>query len=181
MIKKFIKMGLPLNISINLYLIINNKIDEILIESYNLKKKQRENIIKIFKNVKKELYFSLFNPINHIPHKTLNNNIIKSFLNGTSLNISTNNKHLINKNNIFNKNNNYIYLIKFKVVNCNDQQLCVLKKELTNNITNKIVNELDIYQDAITKVNKKIKIELTIEFMKKRILKNKFFDIIKIL
>lgn len=180
MIKKFIKLGLPLNVSINLYLIINHKINKILIESYKLTKKQRENITKIFKNVKKELYFSLFNPTNHIPKKSLNNNITKSFLNGTSLNISINTKNVNNKN-IFNKNNNSIYLIKFKVVNCNDQEICVLKKELTNKITNKIVNELDIYQDAITKVDKNIKIELTIEFMEKKILKNKYFDIIKIL
>ena len=133
-------MGLPLNISINLYLIINHKINKILIESYNLTKKQKKIIIKIFKNIKKDLYFSLFDPINHISDKTLNNKIIKSFLNGTSLNISTNKKNFVNKNNIFNKNNNSIYLIKFKVVNCKDQQMCVLKKELNKNITDKLVN-----------------------------------------
>jgi hypothetical protein len=182
MIKKFIKLGLPLNLSINLYLIINHKIDKILIESYKLTKKQKENIIKIFKNTKKEnkLYFSLFNPINHISHKSLTNNITKSFLHGTSLNISTNNKNINNKN-IFNKNNDFIYLLKFKIVNCNDEEICVLKKKLTNKITNKIVDELNLYQDAITKIDENIKIELTIEFMEKKILKNKYFNIIEIL
>jgi|688.fasta_scaffold577457_1 hypothetical protein len=180
--------NLPLNLSINLTLLFNNDIDNILIESYKYNEMQRKIIIKtlktyIKKNKKHLLYFIEYNGVIDKKNNNITDKIENSFMNGISL-IVSNTLDITLMNNKHNKNKDFIYLIEYKIINCDDIDDCILKQILCNSINEKIIYLLQKYQLALNKIynkkNNKIKIELVIQYMNKKIIKTGPFEIVKI-
>ena len=182
---------LPLNLSINLTLLFNGDIEQVLVESYKYDKKEKELIVKTIKNYaamksKKKVYFTEYIGTDDTISESLTMKIKNSFMNGVSMVLSTD-KHTIretNDTNITTKNKNYIYLVEYRLNedSCEQSYDCTLKRILCNKITDKLAEVLDNYQTSIDKLNLdgNPKVELTVQYMNKKIVKDGEFEMLNI-
>jgi hypothetical protein len=182
---------LPLNLSINLTLLFNGDIEQVLVESYKYNKKEKELIVKIIKNYAamksiKKVYFTEYIGTDDTISESLTMKIKNSFMNGVSMVLSTD-KHTIretNNTNITTKNKNYIYLVEYRLNEdfCEQSYDCTLKRILCNKITDKLAEVLDNYQTSIDKLNLdgNPKVELTVQYMNKKIVKDGEFEMLNI-
>ena len=181
--------GLPINLSINLTLLFNGDIEQVLVESYKYDKKEKELIVKIIKNYaamksKKKVYFTEYIGTDNTVSESLTMKIKNSFMNGISMVLSTDKNTIreTNNTNITNKNKNYIYLVEYRLNEDSCENDCTLKRILCNKITDKLVEVLDNYQISIDKLNLdgNPKVELTVQYMNKKIVKDGEFEMLNI-
>lgn len=179
---------LPLNLSINLTLLFNGDIEQVLVESYKYDKREKELIVKTIKNYaamksKKKVYFTEYIGTNDTISESLTMKIKNSFINGVSIVLSTNKNTIRETNsNTINKNKDYIYLVEYRLNEDSCENDCTLKRILCNKITDKLAEVLDKYQISIDKLNldNDPKVELTVQYMNKKIIKDGEFEMLNI-
>lgn len=156
---------LPLSISINLILLKKNKIQSVQINSYELNNNQKKLIIKFINKMKSEIYFKNLNPSNlNIKSKTEK---LKNMINNNQIIIISNNKNSFYDNSCNLRNEkNIMYLIKFKLIDENENSE-ILKEIICDKINNKMMEKLKTYYTEVTKILKKSKVFLTIEYINK--------------
>ena len=179
---------LPLNLSINLTLLFNGDIEQVLVESYKYDKREKELIVKTIKNYaamksKKKVYITEYIGTDDTISESLTMKIKNSFINGVSIVLSTNKNTIRETNsNTINKNKDYIYLVEYRLNEDSCENDCTLKKILCNKITDKLAEVLDKYQISIDKLNldNDPKVELTVQYMNKKIIKDGEFEMLNI-
>lgn len=154
---------LPISVSINLILLKKNKINSIEINSYELNNNQKKLIIKFINEIKSDIYFKNLNPSNlNIKSKTEQ---LKNMINNNQIIIISNNKNSFYKNSCNLKDEKKkMYLIKFKLINENENSK-ILKEIICDKINNKMMEKLKIYYIEVTKILKKSKVIMTIEYI----------------
>lgn len=154
---------LPHSISINLILLKKNKIDSIQINSYKLNNNQKKLIIKFINEMKSDIYFKNLNPSNlNIKSKSEQ---LKNMINNNQIIIISNNKNSFYDNSCNLRNEkNIIYLIKFKLIDENENSE-ILKEIICDKINDKMMVKLKIYYTEVTKILKKSKVIMTIEYI----------------
>ena len=206
-----LKKVLPLNISVNLVLMNKMKIDNVLIESYKYNKEQKKYIfgflnsidILYFKNLnpseqtifddKKILKKMLRNNITFYVSKDKKNLLIEKINK-----VKVNNKRKRRKNNEIENNMNELsntlnemnnnklsYLIKFVVFNETDNDMKngkIMKELIVDKIDESLLLELKKYYKSLENINRnKLKVEMTIEYVKKKVERDGVFKINKFL
>ena len=206
-----LKKVLPLNISVNLVLLKKNKVDKILIESYKYNRDEKKKIFKFldeidtlfFKNQnpseqevledKKMLKKLLRKNITFFVSKDRKRLMlekpskIKMKLKRTR---RVNRKNEMNRNELNNSlnelnNNKLSYLIKFVVfdeIEMDASKGKVMKEMILDKLDEKLLKELKKYYKTLENINRgKFKVEMTVEYIKKKVKKNKMFKINKFL
>lgn len=206
-----LKKVLPLNISVNLVLMNKMKIDNVLIESYKYNKEQKKYIFGFlnsidtlyFKNLnpseqtifddKKMLKNMLRNNITFYVSKDKKNLLIEK-INKVKVNNKRkrrkNNETENNMNELSNtlnemNNNKLSYLIKFIVFNETDNDMKngkIMKELIVDKIDESLLLELKKYYKSLENINRnKLKVEMTIEYVKKKVERDGVFKINKFL
>lgn len=206
-----LKKVLPLNISVNLVLMNKMKIDNVLIESYKYNKEQKKYIFGFlnsidtlyFKNLnpseqtifddKKMLKNMLRNNITFYVSKDKKNLLIEK-INKVKVNNKRkrrkNNETENNMNELSNtlnemNNNKLSYLIKFVVFNETDNDMTngkIMKELIVDKIDESLLRELKKYYKSLENINRnKLKVEMTIEYVKKKVERDGVFKINKFL
>lgn len=154
---------LPINISINLILLKKNKIDSIQINSNNLNNNQKKLIIKFINEINSNIYFKNLNPSNlNIKSKSEQ---LKNMINNNQIIIISNNKNSFYNNSCNLRDKKKIkYLIKFKLIDENENSE-ILKEILCDKINDKMMEKLKNYYTNVTKILKKYKVIMTIEYI----------------
>ena len=115
--------------------------------------------------MKSEIYFKNLNPSNlNIKSKTEK---LKNMINNNQIIIISNNKNSFYDNSCNLRNEkNIMYLIKFKLIDENENSE-ILKEIICDKINNKMMEKLKTYYTEVTKILKKSKVFLTIEYINK--------------